>query len=979
VCPTDGYDGLNFFLNILSGSVASAGSNVANTNPGTANSKSTAAELYSYLFHATSGVGQSSNTLAVNALVSTSLNTLNDGCGACIHALYQAMLVEITSDDTFWAGGSCSIKTDAVSGSTPSEVALLADTTIWTIYNCIKPLQAAIDSFHACASNGLSVLTGASIRECTTDEFLDFDVQFRVYDSMMNKSLFGVEFVDDFHHYANSILCGSCFYDFGATILAASASLSGTCGSSIYGYGCLESNGQLIRIAFAQLEACSGLDNSLIQTDNLYIASDTAVLLNKALRLFSTVASCAAQSSSLPSSSGGGWESCVRSATAYSPLMSTVTDGMLSCYRIIADEAYLNVLDGCADPWLAGLTGCVAKISARKNPITDVIDSTSTYSNSALDDFYRCAGFQLDVTPTQCSPSEQLTIPRSQKTLWGAMKKAVAASSYTAAAGDVWEFPEMKVTLGDLPCFSCYAAFAAEIRHLLTTDQRTVCDESNSARFNRASCVGFQPVMDSLARFNTCAGFALLDTLPPSGLTTECSQAEFFAVDATYSSYTKMMKRVLFEDETGYGEFEDAFTRLPCRNCFYEFMTSIARERASLITPCGDGNTIYSVGSDGTNCMDTMPGSRFVLDALQEFRECSKNRINTIAPYTASGDQILFFEDTIRLYNSVVNCGILRRLRGGEDPQVLGWNRCLREREPLFRYGSYGMTQDLWNCLSGVGAAAYGTDAVCGDSTQNELVYSSACVDRLNTTTNSFDSPPITSSLLTFHQCSGYAMNTASTLCSEADIAALPVNMTSFVPFVETAMRVADPIEAARAVMANADYASYWCPLPCGSCFARLAAELNLLMSTDDKTLCRNPYTDICASGATLSLALTRFTECSGMELDNRSPYQCKQTEWDSLVLSGVVATTMDLLRGSVGTSLGAVVILIQKIQETIPSSAQNEFRCIPCFLNIVAEFTKLETSAACESDVFSAACLSAGGYLPLVKFEACSGFSIDV
>ncbi len=127
----------------------------------------------------------------------------------------------------------------------------------------------------------------------------------------------------------------------------------------------------------------------------------------------------------------------------------------------------------------------------------------NTQIDSAFLAFFECAGYAINTEPTVCTKAQQSEIVRRTSVV-PLIEAAMASATPFAAAQNVLEhYTE------DVPCTACFAALSAELTEALTIDDRALCRNPYSD-----ICTGAYTVRRAMARFETCAGFALSTDAP---------------------------------------------------------------------------------------------------------------------------------------------------------------------------------------------------------------------------------------------------------------------------------------------------------------------------------------------------------------------------------------------------------------------------------------------------------------------------------
>jgi hypothetical protein len=432
---------------------------------------------------------------------------------------------------------------------------------------------------------------------------------------------------------------------------------------------------------------------------------------------------------------------------------------------------------------------------------------------------------------------------------------------------------------------------------------------------NTYGCVSLTAAFDA---FETCSGF-VFDYVRP------CTEEEIDEIDGRFGIYHTVLTG-------GAGTaFKDAYTRLSCRVCFDNLVNTVTTERPSWSADCD--SDVYS----GQCTSDTAT-------VITEFGKCSgqPSRVSTARRYAGDGE--VLFNQVLRMYTALRVCSKASH----PVTSAVAWNKCMLGYSPVM-----DLTGVSWS--SCVQALALGLFAWEGTS--------------CGTTPNTIECNTSLSGLVqTFYACSGIKLiETPSSVCTAADIRSNPI-WASYPMIIELAMGVTGAA-AAKAVFSLIDTT-----LPCSSCYGKLAAELALGMSADDKRQCNDVYSAGCRQNRVVTDALDRFSSCAGVQLTNVSGYTCTSDEWEVLRASEVSQAVVEGITSGT-TTLMHLTLGLWSNMKTLRESSMS-FRCEKCFHDLIVEMLAMgkEVRELCAVDINSSACLYGGAHLPLQRFVACSG-----
>lgn len=345
------------------------------------------------------------------------------------------------------------------------------------------------------------------------------------------------------------------------------------------------------------------------------------------------------------------------------------------------------------------------------------------------------------------------------------------------------------------------------------------------------------------------------------------------------------------------------------------------------------------------------------------------NTLMQQAHINPTADQFFYINNVLGLFRAMVECATTVDPTYSDPP--IAWEKCITDDIANGASPAYSSIRSGIYCFQKFAYTIHGDSTYyvpCTDA------FSDACISALNLNQTTRPYHTINSPLMMFYRCSGYQLNTESTVCEENDE---PVYST-YVPFMAIAVAAETPLAAGRKVL---EYLTEIAvdkdaTLSCSSCYSALAAELNAKMTEDKKNLCKNPYAEMCEQSYVVQQALKRFKICAGFELTSSAPaFTCSPDEWGIIREKEVVAAIMNLV-GSVdsGSAYQGLIALDQLFVDV--KDGVNKFRCKTCFEDILVALYELEKTnfEICKNGIASAACYASAGAHIFAKFQTCAG-----
>lgn len=503
---------------------------------------------------------------------------------------------------------------------------------------------------------------------------------------------------------------------------------------------------------------------------------------------------------------------------------------------------------------------------------------------------------------------------------------------------------------------------------------------SDASTVQTFACVSkIQSAIDS---FNECTGDNYDVRTGANNM--QCSTEDLLKLDARFGIYEVLMGVGLGTASEFPAGFEDAYSVLPCRSCFAPFVAAVTRERSNLIgggKPCN--LDMYSTTGGGCLAVDGIVWT----EAYGPFEVCAGTnyRINVAQTHHATADEALMWGEVLNTYEATVTCGAATN----KSPvsHLDAWKQCMLDLSPLWSFGSLDPTSSVLKCFVLLGGKA----ALVNDCDQD--IYQTtnpSCIYDLSVSGSGYDIvSPSLNTFWEFNKCAGYNVTLVSTVCNATTIAAILPIHTSYVPLMNVAMTSATPKETAKRVLGvdevyseTSELVAAIGDLPCGSCYTRFAAELNSVMTDDDKESCSNPYSDTCFSSWNVTAALDRFETCSGFQLNNKSPNECTVAEWELIENAYLPWTAIQLVASPEGSHslLGAHFDLEVLFGDLVKSNTTYDgFRCVVCFQDLLDDFAALDerVKTECGTDLGSRECLQDTDAM-FDQFATCAGFSFN-
>jgi hypothetical protein len=513
--------------------------------------------------------GLTSNTVPkLNPAVVAMLPATPTGCGSCAYSFYKSVFAAVTE-----AAGSavkCGLFTTNPTLFTEltyanwGQTSSLGETGGWAksltadIMNaaeCISTIQPAIDAFNRCAGNGMDIKTAELNKICMPTDLRNLDGTYGVYNTVMTKALVGTAYTTAFSGAYSGLACRSCIDAFETAIKAEntgsnanalydSATPSGTpkCqdDSTPWAFNpyqatnaadCLHSSGSVVTAALDDFQVCAGA-SYMVNKKKRQPVTDTQKTLINALKPYEAIVRCSVIDANDISGSPtadelAAWETCM---TGYSPLFDFNTQSSLSaptvgpavCLKALATGVQqggpTGVCTSAYDVFDDAATKCIDMLNK-----TDMAYSGAYASDTAssLIQFFQCSGVDLDLEKTTCSTTEIAAISSIHKSYVPVIEIAMGAAGTgdagaAAAVTAIMADTDLWAGVGDVPCRSCYAKLAAELKHEMTTDDKNLCSNPYSTECKSTR------VAAALARFKTCSGFDLT-----SAAANTCTSAEW--------------------------------------------------------------------------------------------------------------------------------------------------------------------------------------------------------------------------------------------------------------------------------------------------------------------------------------------------------------------------------------------------------------------------------------------------------------------
>jgi hypothetical protein len=505
-----------------------------------------------------------SSVPVLNTQLGALLDASATGCGKCVMTFYEAVYKIVGNNANAGASQaficglwtttptSTSVPYDAWGASGTVAEGLVWGNSIATNINnsatCISYIQPAIDAFNICAGNGFDIKTGKLNEMCTPESLLTLDGTYGLYETMMSKALVGTALPAAFAADYSNLPCRSCvdtFISSVATLNSASALYDATnlaeakCSEAAAGHkadffkttantDCLGASGPILP-KLDTFQVCAGTTYMINKKKTIHANANEKILMN-ALKPYEAIVRCSNANSinaAAPTADArAAWETCLE---GYSPMFTYDTDYTISavstnlgrCIHSLggATTAASVACSAVSDIFSTAAGKCIDTLNTTVSAISTVPYGSDT--TSGLIQFFQCSGVNLTRTTTVCTATEIAAISSIHKSYVPVIEIAMGAAGTgdagaAAAVTAIMADTDLWAGVGDVPCRSCYAKLAAELKHEMTTDDKNLCSNPYST-----DCKSTR-VAAALARFKTCSGFDLT-----SAAANTCTSAEW--------------------------------------------------------------------------------------------------------------------------------------------------------------------------------------------------------------------------------------------------------------------------------------------------------------------------------------------------------------------------------------------------------------------------------------------------------------------
>ena len=468
-----------------------------------------------------------------------------------------------------------------------------------------------------------------------------------------------------------------------------------------------------------------------------------------------------------------------------------------------------------------------------------VASCISTFGSPYLTLFNSCTGISITPSSTQCNAGQITSLSAALQSFAPLVSAAKTAAS-DAAAGTVVAtastLAPLLTAISSFQCKPCFNAFTADVYG----DSSVIGSSCSNLYTNMCATV----LSASLSRFTACAGFALTQ-YPASTNTCDDMGSD------TLSWLTKLVSIGIDDNSQHSNTIANLATAVTassnivllqahllnqdaCGLCMFAFTTAVV----SLDTGNAISNVCNSPTSSGCVAAIVSPivAANSCMKAISGASE--KNIVDKSTLTTCSSSEFTAFSNVYRPWREMAV-----RAKAG-DASFINFSAEFKTYKAALRCSS---------CFDTLMTALRGLTLHTGCAT---LPFSNNCIA----------STGVSTALVQFNICSGFALSTATTICP--DVSIFPSPLISFVPMY-TAAKAAGSGPLAGTVVADVltDLYTVAAGKTCQSCFNAFTADV-YGDSVAIGTSCDSPYSNTCAT--TLTSRLIRFTSCSGITL---TPY----------------------------------------------------------------------------------------------------------
>lgn len=550
----------------------------------------------------------------------------------------------------------------------------------------------------------------------------------------------------------------------------------------------------------------------------------------------------------------------------------------------------------------------------------------------AVDVFELCTGNSLSTTIPVCTQDDW-----SKLRLANVPRFVFENSFADDAVSRFWDYAET-VQVDGIPCVPCLADLVTGLGAVGRSEYKMCSRDPYSSACTESS------LGSVLSVFKTCSGGFAFDYASP------CSEEDLKLIDGDFGIYSTVMTAGLENEELSQA-FQDEFSQLSCRVCFYNFLRTVKTNRVAWAADCG-GRVFHA------DCT----GIPEVTAAVAEFGRCTgqASLMHTTQSFPATLDEKIVFNDALNFYTMINDCG------AQFDPAnaLTSWNDCMLSHSPVLDIeGRYSSVESFGGCVRSLASGLNAWNTACANTPTTDVCVSS-----------------LASNLQTFHNCAGFQLSVDATECSANEIERIPSQFKTYPMLVEMAIKAETEADAARMVFRDSDLMDALSGMSCSSCYAAFAVELASVMTVDNDRLCADAYSSECANGSFIKAALERFESCSGFTLSQESSYACTSSEWDIMRSAEIPAFIFESIRPSSEYTLTHALFVYDTALKAVKSDYPDLlFKCSMCLQTFIQDMHGTQAAEDCYSDIGSAQCRMQGGQQALQKFKSCSGHDFDM
>jgi hypothetical protein len=551
------------------------------------------------------------------------------------------------------------------------------------------------------------------------------------------------------------------------------------------------------------------------------------------------------------------------------------------------------------------------------------------------------------------------------------------------------------------PCQACLLAYQRDVYAMTLNYTLPVRCQTYTAGYSDATkldlCIF--ALSKAIANFDSCTASTTQDLALGDAVTltggVRCSADQIAGLEGKYGIYRNIMNKALFSSYVD-ADFETAYKALPCFGVFDTALSAFSgTPKTNLIGSgkCGTSkNTenIFDVGSSVCTTQNEMPGPITVATFFNNLANklgggvpIVKSIANNANRCSASDMSILGNFD---LFDVLVKC-----TTPGAAPALIGTTNA----EVVACFGKYWSalgvsavstatpTLACSGCLQGVAAAMYDNRSSLNRCVAPLTSFSPSCVPQI--VSNRF--------LSDFYSCSGLLLNTNNTVGSSAQIAAVPVELDSMIPFISSVQNVVadSTLTTTSAKLANAvsrlssvpKFSNLAASSPFKPCYGAFAMELVNIFTTQPDVLsaCSNEFDSSCLKNTQVIAARDKFRTCSGIVLKSTSPWVCTEKQNEIIIDSAIPSYIFSEAVTKTDSSIAKVMGGINAYLVEIAKITTEPLPCVNCMEDVVIGLFGLDSAVkkSC-TDLAPNDCLKLPAVIEIAaKYAQCANQTLDV